>query len=54
MRLPQALKNLILKYHAELLHTQRLERCHCELFIRAYFIKRPRRVLSVSYWLSLE
>ena len=53
MKLPKDLENLILQYHAEIVHTQKMELCHAEMLVKHFLIHIPRRVRYVGYFLWL-
>ena len=54
MKLPSVITELILTYHAGLIHSERLDRVHAEMLMKSYIIYRPRALCSLYYWLLLD
>jgi len=54
MKLPKVIIEIILNYHADLIHTEKMERVHAEMLMKSYIIFRPRALTSIYYWLLLD
>jgi hypothetical protein len=54
MALPTVIKELILNYHAGIIHAERLDRVHAEMLMKSYIIFRPRALTAIYYWLLLD
>jgi len=51
--LPKDITNIIKEYYYQLVHTERLEKIHTELFLKHYILYRPLFLRSIGYFLYL-